>query len=465
MQRLSEKAKGTLSIAGACLLSLVAAVGLTGWMSLGICLFGFAPETLMLGDVVAPLCGLLVGGWFLGRVRGARAGWKVGVCGVLFWLSAWLILMGRFSLTGWWHDGMLSLSFVHVASWSAALLTSLSGGILGARFTAKWAPGALTLALLTGLWGAQWLGSFGWRTLASDALIYARETEDGTQIRLLAYDLKQIKPGIYDADSDDARPFDDRNASWLGQALPLVWRKIVRANGARTLCAVNGGFFGADFPFIARHEAPVLSGGIARYNSRELEEDWPAQNRVLAWQIGAQGTRLSLLQNPDFDQLARRFDGALGGVRALIENGKSLELKPGMGGTTLKCSRTSVAWKGGRIYVLSVRDPDGEKASLRADQREKAGEINVQIGGWNVRQVQQFWADRGVENAVLFDGGESTQLAFQSSNGVTITHSSYHFTRTPFTVNDKPVRFVLPMLPGFEANGGVLNYFYLSDDG
>ena len=439
------------------MLALAIGVALTGWLSLGIALWSFAPETLMLGDVWAPLCALFLGGWILGR-----AGWKVGVCAVAFWFAAWLVLLGRFSLGGWWHDGILSLSWAHFLSWTAALAVSWGGGVVGARFKRRLWIAAVAL-MLGGLWGAQWLSGSAWRTAKSDALIFSREENDGTQIRLLSYDLNAIDAGIYDADEDDARPYDDRNASWIGQAMPLVWRKIERATNGKTLCAVNGGFFGAQFPYIAFHEAPLVQSGVARYNSRVLEDDWPAQNCLMGWKRAQGKLRFSLVEDAPFATLTPRFDGALGGVRALIVGGQSLELKPGMGGTTLRCSRTSVAWKDDQLHVLSVRDPDGEKSSVRADKREKAGEANVQVGGWSARQVQQFWAERQMENAVLFDGGESTQLAFRAQNGVTMTHSSYHFTRTPFTIKGKPVRFVLPMLPEFEANGGVLNYFYIAE--
>ena len=465
MNRVGKRAKSALLLLCACLLALVAAVGLTGWLSLGICLWGFAPETLMLGDTVAPLAALFVGGWFIGRLCDARAGWKVGALAVAFWLAAWLLLMGRFSPLAWWHDGILALNWTHLWSWTAAIFVAWLGAGLGARFCAKRVFGGAMLSILAALWGAQALSGSSWRDLNSEALILARESSDGTQIRLLRYDLAKVKPGIYDADFDDAKPFDDRNASWLGQAMPLVWRKIERLHGGQILCAVNGGFFGADFPYIARHEAPVVHDGVARYDTSVLQNSWPTQNCALSWKTSAADTQLSLLPNAQFAQLTPRFDGVLGGVRALIVDGQALELQPGMGGTTLRCSRTSVAWKDGQIYLLSVRDPDGEKASLRADRREKAGQPDQQTGGWNVRQVQQFWAGRKMNNAVLFDGGESTQLALQTRTGVRMTHSSYHFTRTPFGINAKPVRFVLPMLPAFQANGGVLNYFTLADAG
>ncbi len=440
-------------------MALLVAIGLTGWLSLSICLWSFAPETLMIGDVWAPLCGLFVGGVIL-----KRAGWRVGVCAVTFWLAAWLLLMGRFSPLGWWRDGLGGLTFAHLLSWVLAITFAMAGGLLGARFSRKLTLTAIMALILCALWSAQYLTSSSYRNVESKALIFAREENDGTQIRLLSYDVRAIDAGVYDADFDDARPFDNRNASWLGQAMPLVWRKIENYNGGKTLCAVNGGFFGARFPYVALHEAPIVRNGVAHYDTRVLEDDWPTQNCLLGWKRAEGKLKFTLVEDAKFANLARQFDGALGGVRALIVDGQARELKPGMGGTTLKCSRTSVGWNGDRFTILSVRDPDGEAASLRADQREKAGERNVQVGGWDVRQVQQFWKKQNVKNAVLFDGGESTQLALRSSHGgAFISHSSYHFTRTPLYIKGKPVRFVLPMLPGFEANGGVLNYFWVSD--
>ena len=452
--------KNALPLLGACLLALVVAVLLTGWLSLGICLFGFAPETLMIGDFWAPLCGLFLASWVL-----KRHVWRLSACAVLFWLAAWLLLMGRFSPLSWWHDGLVTIRFEHLFSWIFLIIVAQIGGVLGARFGRRAALIAATALTLCGLWSAQALASSAYRNVKSDALMFAREERDGTQIRLFCYDLRAINAGIYDADFDDARPFDNRNASWLGQAMPLVWQKIERSDGGKTLCAVNGGFFGAQLPFIAFHEAPIVKNGVSRYDSRVLENDWAAQNCLLGWKRANGKLSFSIVEAARFADLSGQFDGALGGVRALITDGKARELKPGMGGTTLKCSRTSIGWQGDRLYILSVRDPDGEAASLRANKREKAGERNVQVGGWNVQQVQQFWKKQGIENAVLFDGGESTQLAFRTSHGDWFnSHSSYHFTRTPFYFNRKPLRFMLPMLPNFEANGGVLNYFYVEQN-
>ncbi len=268
--------KSALSLLGACVLALIVAVLLTGWLSLGICLWGFAPETLIIGDFWAPLCALFSAGLTLKRV-----GWRVGACAALLWFTTWLLLMGRSSPSAWWHDGLGNIGWAHLLSWALAIACATVGGMLGARFGRAWALTAATSLALCGLWSAQWLLSSSYRNVQSAALTWAREERDGTQIRLLSYDLSEINAGIYDADFDDARPLDDENASWLGQAMPLVWRKIERESGGQTLCAVNGGFFGARFPYLARHEAPIVRNGAAHYNSRVLENDWPAQNCLL----------------------------------------------------------------------------------------------------------------------------------------------------------------------------------------
>jgi len=87
---------------------------------------------------------------------------------------------------------------------------------------------------------------------------------------------------------------------------------------------------------------------------------------------------------------------------------------------------------------------------------------SVQVGGSNVAQVQQFWQQRGATDAVLFDGGESGQIAYRNDQGRwRWIHSSYHLSRTPLFLHGHPLRAVLPMLPPTLANGGVLNWFFI----
>lgn len=432
---------------------------------------GVASRNFDVMDWLAPLGGVFLGAWWVGRKIGSwRAGLRVAAWSVGFWFFAWLFLVGRFSFLAWWKDGILGLNWSHLSWWLAALCVGATSGALSQKFSGKrplvWAT-VCVLLVVPAIQTAKH-ASYTDQDVLDYELGFVEGTQvftpsdDGTSIRLIGFKTEKVNFGLYDADEDDFSPFDNRNASWLGQAMPIVWNKIKRKTDGEVMSAINGGFFGAEFPHIAQHESPIVQNGVARYDSRVLEGDWPAQNAVFGWKRGPNGMKLSLVQDVAFADLEKRFDGALGGVRTLIRNGESLELKPGMGGTTLKCSRTSVAWKGNEFQILIVRDPDGEAASLRANNREKAGEKNLQVGGWNVRDVQEFWEEQDMENAVLFDGGESSQLAYAEVNDrLEIVHSSYHFTRTPFYLNQRPIRFVLPMLPPFEANGGVLNYFYV----
>ena len=144
----------------------------------------------------------------------------------------------------------------------------------------------------------------------------------------------------------------------------------------------------------------------------------------------------------------KNYETVLGGVRALRVNGKSLGLKPGVGNLKLRTSRTSIGWAqdNSKFYVLSVRDPDGEAGS---NAQKAAG---FQTGGWNIEEVQQFWAKKNIPNAVLFDGGESTQIAYGGKNPI-ILRSGTMLGKTVGYLNQRPLRVVFPLLPP-AMNGG-----------
>jgi len=211
----------------------------------------------------------------------------------------------------------------------------------------------------------------------------------------------------------------------------------------------------------------LYSHGQAHYDASILDEDWPEQNATLAWKRQGSACVPRILHRAPMEELSR-FEGALGGVRVLIEGGRAASLAPGMGGSTLRCSRTSVAWKrgAGALWILSVRDPDGEASSVHDNALEKSSRrlglpLSVQRGGWDVGQVQAFWRARGMSDAVLFDGGESGQIAGRQGGRWSWSHSSYHLSRTLGFVRGRPLRMVLPMLPPTLANGGVLNWFFV----
>jgi hypothetical protein len=153
------------------------------------------------------------------------------------------------------------------------------------------------------------------------------------------------------------------------------------------------------------------------------------------------------------------YHTVLGGVRPLRVDGNSVPLQPGAGATTLKCSRTSIGWSadGNQFYILVVYDPESEGTS---QMRRRMGWPYE--GGWDVRDVQKFWEQKNVPFALLFDGGESTQLAYRQADGSTHeVASGYQYSTTLGYLSHRPLLLTLPILPPAEAHRGVLNYLYV----
>ena len=291
---------------------------------------------------------------------------------------------------------------------------------------------------------------------------------DQTVVYALTFDFEQQKRltvGLYDCDSDDSKPFDDSNTSFMGQSLEgLVNKLSYQANAAhrQLLCTINGGFFDESGISVARHEEPIVHDGRVLYDVdllRPKDQAWffaiNSETSVLAGQ-----PRFSARPSIPWSALGT-YQTVLGGVRPLRLGGNSLPLKPGAGATTLKCSRTSVGWSadGKKFYVLVVYDTDSEAASQL--QRKKHW---FHAGGWDVRDVQQFWEDRKVPFALLFDGGESTQLAYREGDDrFRYLFSGYQYSYTLGYFFERPLLFSLPILPPGEGHRGVLNYLYVAE--
>ena len=432
----------------------ILALALTFIASLTVA-FGAQPESFLLFDWLAPCLSLLAISFVFGRRENEN--WKVGLLvafsNIVLYCLVHLIITMRF-LPRFWLDGLAQLTTSHFVWWIAAILISIIGALAGG----KWKSKKAIFLVFAGIFA---IGPLLQLLVPLDSL--AQTEKDGTTFRVQKFALKNVDFGIYDADFTDSKPFDDANTTWLGQAMPRVWNLITAQENEEPLTVINGGFFGAEPPLIGNHEAPIKTEAGVFYDSSFLEEDWPAQNGTLVWKRESGLTKPQILEDAKFSEL-KNYDGALGGVRVLIRDGKLADTKPGMGGATLKCARTSVAWnrKTNEFYVLSVRDPDGEASSVRSNKAEKASKRkDIQVGGWDVAQVQNYWRKSGMTDAVLFDGGESGQVAFRDGGHWNWIHSSYHFSRTPFFIGEKPVRIVWPMLPPTVANGGVLNWFYV----
>ncbi len=449
------------------LLALAAAMGLSLLFSVTICL-GTDPELRALSDVVSPLAGIAIGAYFAARLGSWRTGAWIGALYVGLWIGFWLYLTGRLNPLLWLEEGTRHLTFSHAVFWTLAILAGALGGWLGPRRKG----GGLLFACVVGA------GLTAFLTLGSSLPSFSeprpgfqiqREgtAADGTTVFFLTFDFRKeplLQVGLYDGDSDDLRPFDDANTSYLGQSLARLVRQLnhrAGASGQQLLAVMNGGFFGATGLSVARHEAPVVEEGHAHYNVDLLHP------KDQAWLFAVQSPSQVEEGKPRFSMRPailwgdlENYQTVLGGVRPLRVDGLSLPLKPGAGSTRLRCSRTSIGWSadGHQFHILIVHDPDGEASSQL--QRKMNW---PQTGGWDVREVQKFWEDRSIPFALLFDGGESTQLAFRQARGnFREIPSGYQYSFTLGHLHQRPLLFTLPILPPAEARRGVLNYLQIT---
>jgi hypothetical protein len=471
------------------LVALVVSILVTLGTSVLICL-GVHPLVFEAMDGVGPVLGILAGAYFT-----ARGDWRVGVgIATLFvagWLGLWLYLEARWDLGRWLSEGLGGLTVAHLGWWAGALAAGGVGGALSRL------PRVVFVAAFAALYAGTVMLAVGSLPVMHQSKSSAMEEEafgpeeDGTLAWLRTFHFQThtgLDASVYDCDSEGHRAFSDANTDFLCRDLAALVRELNLPSAPKqrqVLCLVNGGFFGGSGWSVAHHEEPVVENYAVHYQVdllRPKDQAWflvlnPEEavgkdrarfdmapglpwRDVSPWQPLPQGDpRFSLAPATAL----KSWSGdktVLGGVRPLRVAGQSVELKPGAGVTTLKCSRTSIGWNEDRttLYVLTVFDPDGELASQLQRRSGKA-----QTGGWDVRQVQEFWEKRGVPYAVLFDGGESTQAAFRQPDGsYFFVPSGYQYSFTLGYFLERPLRFTLPILPPSEAHRGVLNYFYVT---
>jgi hypothetical protein len=443
------------------LYSFAAAVAFSLLASLAICV-GADPGTRAISDFASPLLGVFVGAGIASHRTSWKTGFEVGLLYVFAWFVFWMYVMDRWNVQAWVQEGMPRLSLSHASWWCAGVLAGLTAGLLVQR-DRRWFIGVLVIALL------------GWSILIAIPSYRASEpldakipgfqverngpTTDGTMVYLTSFDFQKsaFKVCIYDCDDDDVKADNDSNTTYMGQSLPSLIEKLNRRRDParqRVLCAINGGFFGASGFSVAHHEEPIVEDGRARYDVDLLRpKDQSCFFAVNSPEkIHAGQPRFVMASSIPWQSLPD-YQTVLGGVRPLCIDGRSLPLAPGAGSTTLRCSRTSVGWSadGAKLYILIVQDPDGELASQIQRRLHQP-----QTGGWDVREVQEYWEKKQVPFAVLFDGGESTQLALDvGNNHYRYVPSGYQYSFTIGYLFQRPLRLTFPILPPTEAHRGV----------
>jgi len=445
--------------------ALLVSVGFSLLFSLAICC-GVDPEARFVSDAASPLLGIFTGAWLVSRKYSWTTGAWIGLFYVVAWLEFWMYVMGRFNPLLWLEEGVAHLTPSHLLWWALAVLAGALGGWVG---RVRWSRlVALLLAVFLGLVVFMEVVAHPapMEPIPGFQVERIGPQEDQTTVYLLTFDFaKQSRfvVGLYDCDSDDAQPYDDSNTSYMGQSLDGLVEKLgYRATAAhrQLLCAINGGFFGESGFSVAHHEEPMVEGDRVLYDVdllRPRDQAWFLAINSSTSVLGGQ-SRFSMLPAILWQKLGN-YQAVLGGVRPLRVDGNSVALKPGAGATSLQCSRTSIGWSadGSQFYVLVVTDPDSEAASQM--QRKMHW---PHAGGWDVRDVQKFWEEKGVPFALLFDGGESTQLAYrQGADDYRQLASGYEYSYTLGYFRQRPLLGTLPILPPSEGHRGVLNYLYV----
>ena len=319
---------------------------------------------------------------------------------------------------------------------------------------------------------------------------------DGTSVELIEFDFG-VNPGLrlelYDGDEDDTHRLDNKVLYWsrgIGSTTRHLQARLEKQRRGQLVAAWNGAFFGlknlkpreADWAF---HLAPVVVRGKVLHNTSNHR-----------WTFGVQyanGRPVFKAQHlPGRKELQKNYHFAAGSVQCLLRDGEPLRLQPfpwkgekpmpaPVASTPLeaghiptldhmKTSRISIGWTGHyrRLYLLFVKEPDGELPSRAAVQRWKPA-----YGGWTLADVQRFWLSlrdaKGVWHAVGSDGGDVAQLALRQPD------SRYEMVPPRMSLESGratrrikvPAKAAQPLtkqpLPHELRLGGALMYFYVCD--
>ncbi len=250
-----------------------------------------------------------------------------------------------------------------------------------------------------------------------------------TRVELFRVDFNEnpsLRLDLYDQDEDDGVPYD--NAADYTRTADQIHRHLEARGGSKILLAWNGPFFAYDFKGgrTARHIGPVVQKGKLRYNVGNHR-----------WTLASRNGRLQVIHLPDRKSLeAERFDFAVAGVQALIDEGKPLELEPfpryeneikkppvpsspAEAGHIpivdhMQTSRTSLGWsRDGKILsILIVTEEDHELGSKLGLKRGEA-----QRGGMTLADLQKFWTSYGAWGSINSDGGDVTQRIYRRQDG------------------------------------------------
>ena len=267
--------------------------------------------------------------------------------------------------------------------------------------------------------------------------------KDGSRLEFYRFDFAKnprLRFEIYDQDENDAKPLDNRTLFWeknVGEAVS----QLEKSGRGPIWVAWNGAFFGYDDKTPETdsfHVSPVVLNGKVHFNTANHRWVWGVKNTP-------SGPRWSAIHKPSRAQMEREFDFAAGSLQLLVRDGKPLKLEPFPANVEelkaqpvsstpaeaghipifdhMRTSRASLGWSRDHktLFLLTVRDPNGEAASAAAWKQALRGNIAANDattkGGWTVSDIQKFWLSQGAWGAVNSDAGDVLQTASRRANG------------------------------------------------
>jgi hypothetical protein len=306
---------------------------------------------------------------------------------------------------------------------------------------------------------------------------------DGTTVDLFEFDFAanpQLRLELFDQDSDDQSPFDDRAIYWsrgVAQITRQLNAKCKAAGEGPVVAAWNGLFFAYTTHPIGpgawgNHVSPVVLAGQVHYTG--VNHRWSFGVKVTPG-----GPVFKVFHLPDAKTLEREFDYGGGSAQCLVLDDKPLKLqpfpKPGdppvhqpVPSTPqeaghipifdhIRTCRTSLGWSkdSKRLYLLFVKEPDTE-----GDSKIALNHGLPIAGGWTVADVQRFWLSMvqagKIWSAINSDAGNLAQLAYLRPDG------NYMLAPARWTGVTYNRRIFTPDFNG-APQGGSLMYFYVRE--
>jgi Phosphodiester glycosidase len=296
-------------------------------------------------------------------------------------------------------------------------------------------------------------------------------SQDKTELELMQFDFKsnpRLRFELYDQDEDSVPPYRD-DADYVRHGVGAIVKHLNNQASGQVVAAWNGLFFSySGGPGKGgSHIGPTVIAGKAHYNVGSIR-----------WAFGVSyksgHPEFKVIHEPDIHAMERALDYGAIGAQCLIKDGAPLRLQPfplpdaaplrtPVPSTEQEVghiprvdfiwtSRTSMGWsKDNRyLYLLVVNAPETETESWLAMYGGSSA-----VGGWSLRDLQNFWKTFGAWGAVNSDGGILTQFCYELPDG--------RYSLLPSRAASSNKRLILEKDLNGAPGGGSMMTFYVRD--